>query len=69
MASTAVEIQVIIDAIDTELANLISKVSYKTGEHEVKHNAKIKELRELRKMYEDEINSLPCEEITIWRDY
>lgn len=69
MASTATEIQALINNIDIELASLIGKVSYKTGEHDVKHNAKIKELRELRKMYKDELNSLPCEEITIWRDY
>jgi len=69
MASTAAEIQTLIDAIDTELASLITKVSYKTGEHEVKHNEKIAQLTKLREMYIKQLNALPCEEVTIWRDY
>lgn len=69
MAETEAEILALIKKIDTQIETILAKPNYKVAEYSVSWSSHLKELRELRNYYQKKLETFPCEEITIWRDY
>ena len=69
MAETEAEVLALIEKIDIQIEAILTKPSYKIAEYSVSWSRHLKELRELRKYYQKELETFPYEETTIWRDY
>lgn len=66
---TQAELETQIAAIDAQILVLVTKPTYKAGEYSVNWTQHLKELREMRKEYQAQLEAVPCEEITLWRDH
>lgn len=68
MALTEAELTAKITAIDTELDTLLTSsqlVNWQAGRVRVDKTSRVRELNRMRKVYLDQLNSIPFEQVTI----